>query len=145
MKTGFTGTRRGMSPKQEVAVTALLIKLNPTEVHHGDCIGADEDFAAISHCHCEPRPKIVAHPGKIANGGDNELRANSPYNDEVRETKTHFARNREIVDESDAVIATPFESERQPTGGTWYTVGYAKKKKKRLYIVWPSGTIEESN
>ncbi len=58
--------------------------------------------------------------------------------------KTYFARNRDIVDAADLLIATPFNNFEEDRGGTWYTVNYARKRKKPIVIVWPTGkaTIE---
>lgn len=143
MKVGFTGTRRGMTEAQRLTVRALLGLLGVTEAHHGDCVGADADFAAVCAA-LEPRPRIIAHPGESAAGGENHLRANSPHNDEVLSVKTHFARNRDIVTVCDVLIATPADPVPQTRGGTWYTIDYAGKKGRRRFIVWPDGNGEES-
>lgn len=60
MKIGFTGTQQGMSWEQRQALTKQLLVLQPTEFHHGDCIGADAEAheAAIR----AGVPKIVVHP-----------------------------------------------------------------------------------
>lgn len=146
MKVGFTGTRSGMTAEQKATVLRLLTELKPDTVHHGDCLGADSDFADICAA-LIPRPWIIAHPGESAKGGANELRAFNANNDEVMPVRTHFARNREIVkalrDIGDTLIATPFQSERQTNGGTWYTVDFAEKQAKRVVIVWPNGTTNE--
>jgi hypothetical protein len=43
MIIGFTGTRYGMTDKQKSSLQSILSKLETiTEVHHGDCIGAEE-------------------------------------------------------------------------------------------------------
>jgi hypothetical protein len=138
MIVSFTGTRRGMTDAQWATVQTLLVRLAPTEVHHGDCVGADSDFAEI----CSglvPRPRIIAHPGESAGGGENHLRANSPHNDEVLPTKTHFARNRDLVNAADVLVAAPAEMERQERGGTWYTIDFAGKRKKPAHVVLPTG------
>lgn len=45
---GFTGTQRGMTGVQIRVVMQLLISLAATDVHHGDCIGSDDDFHLIT-------------------------------------------------------------------------------------------------
>ena len=42
MIIGFTGSRKGMTGEQAAVVMRLL--LSATEGHHGDCVGADEQF-----------------------------------------------------------------------------------------------------
>lgn len=145
---GFTGTRGGMTDAQKDAFSRIICGgPAPTSFHHGDCVGADDEAANIVAQICkdggEDRPPIVivCHPPK-----DEEHRAfNDKYN-VILEAKTHFARNRDIVDACDILIATPREMSRQDRGGTWYTIDYAKKKKKRTTIIFPDGscTIEPS-
>lgn len=36
------------------------------------------------------------------------------------------------------------DSEKQHHGGTWYTIGYAEKRRKPTIIVWPNGEISDS-
>jgi hypothetical protein len=47
MKIGVTGTRSGMTQMQ-YSVCNTIFGPHITEVHHGDCIGADLDFAEIA-------------------------------------------------------------------------------------------------
>ncbi len=140
MTLGFSGTRSGMTLAQRETVLRLLQELQPTKVRHGDCLGSDDEFADICHTFI-PRPGIVAHPGVSARGGDNHLRAYNPHSDEACEPKTHFARNRDIVDLSDRIIATPYQPEPQTNGGTWYTINYARKRSKIVYVVNPDGSL----
>jgi hypothetical protein len=134
MKLGFTGTRRGMTTKQAETFQQVLKSCNPGEFHHGDCIGADDEAADIAHDFLLP-DMIVVHPPT----DDTHRAFNGSGNERMREPKTHFARNRDIVDETDMLIAAPYESEHQKRGGTWYTVDYAKKKRRRVIIIWPDG------
>lgn len=131
-----------MTTEQRSVVNRLLWEWLPDEVHHGDCVGADAEFAEMCAA-LVPRPRIVAHPGESAKGGENHLRANSPHNDDVLPTKTHFARNRDMVDllvaDSDALVGTPADEEWQPHGGTWYTLDYAIKQGVKVINVSPSG------
>ncbi len=72
------------------------------------------------------------------------MRAFNPHAKETRPAKTHFARNRDIVDETEVLIACPCEMEHQDRGGTWYTADYALKRGKRTIIVWPDGSMKET-
>lgn len=138
MRIGFSGTRRGMSPAQMATVRELLTRLQPTEVHHGDCVGADAHFHNIVRSLYEPEVcPIVIHPGP-----DGPLRAHKD-GDEVLPEKNHFARNRDIVRGCGVLIATPAEAGWQPRGGTWYTIDFAAKVGRRRFIVSPDGTVWE--
>lgn len=131
MKLGFTGTREGMTIPQRLKVNALLERLQPLEVHHGDCVGSDRDFHVI----VSKRVRTVAHP---ATGS--KLRAFCDA-DEIREPKPPLERDRDIVNECHGLLATPrFMSEEQRSG-TWYTTRYALRCSKPAWIVWPDGSV----
>lgn len=139
MKVGFTGTRNGCSVAQRAALEELLQKFDITEGHHGDCIGADAEFHDILEWtqKCGRRLFIVVHPPE-----KDEHRA-WKQGHIVRPAKSHFARNRDIVDSCDVIVACPPCATWQPNGGTFYTMDYAKKKQKPLYVIWPTGAILE--
>jgi hypothetical protein len=137
LKIGFTGTRHGMTDAQKDSFFKMIGDLKPLYFLHGDCIGADDDAAHLVSLN-DPETVIVALPGP-----EKEMRAFNQCSDEVRPVKTHFARNRDIVDETDLLIATPQQDAHQPKGGTWYTVDYALKKGKRVVMIWPDGTVDQ--
>jgi hypothetical protein len=146
MIVSFTGTSRGMTAEQKATVGRLLAEFRPTEVHHGDCVGADTECAEIAAA-LVPRPIIVAHPGKNASTDDHILLANSPHNDLVLAPKTHFARNRDLADllvgGEGLLVATPFDSRPVALGGTAYTIARCRKRAKRFVVVWPDGHTTE--
>lgn len=146
MKVGFTGTRHGMSDAQRASFGTLIVfdvDTKPPHFHHGACKGADAEAARLVR-YIDPDSFIVAHPGKSAGGGDNEWLDQESVADanEVRETQTHFARNRTIVDETDILVACPGDMIEQLRGGTWYTIGYARKVGRHVVIIWPDGRVE---
>ncbi len=139
---GVTGTRSGMTSYQRAKVESFLGCLNttapdaiPVNVHHGDCVGVDVEFAEISRLN---GLRTICHPPI-----DSKLRAwhNS---DEILEPKSYFARNRDIVDVSKMLFVIPYQMEWQANGGTWYTHDYAKKKRIFRYIVWPEPSDQQS-
>ena len=139
MKMGFSGTRNGMTEAQKNAFVRLIDAEPPNWFHHGSCVGADCEAALIVRMRFPVYCVIVRHPPK-----DTSLMAqNAPYGED-RPAKSHLARNRDIVNETELLIATPFQMEHQESGGTWYTIDFAKKKKKKVTIIYPDGTLEES-
>jgi hypothetical protein len=151
MKTlniGVTGTRNGMNTSQQSFVReylslsnigSLIIPPNSTfelELHHGDCIGVDVEVANIAQ---ELGYKTVNYPPI-----ETSLRAYHK-SDIILEPKTYFARNRDIVDNSEILLVVPMENSHQTKGGTWYTHDYAKKKNKTIFVFYPNGNIEVSN
>lgn len=129
MILGMTGSRDGMS---EFAMSKLIEFLDThrvSEAHHGDCIGADEEF----HEQCESRNiPIVVHPP--LNGS---MRAYKPSS-KILEPKGYLKRNKNIVDASDFIIAFPSTHTEVLRSGTWATIRYAKKQKKPILIIYPT-------
>lgn len=149
LSIGFTGTRYGMSPQQHLAVGRIAVEVLYSSTHPrsdrddvakflvniGDCIGADGEFFDIM------RPFrgswLVGHPGPL---NDAERQAGRDY-DERRPHSPHMKRNQAIVDESNVMIATPFEMAEQHHGGTWRTIGFARKAGRPLAIVDRNGGV----
>ena len=132
MKVGITGTRNAVTDKQVTEMIRFLKSLpEGSELHHGDCVGADFQAAVIAQ---HIGIKTVCHPPEKI-----ELRA-FHRSDEKRPEKSYLARNRAIVDEVDMLMVVPMQDEWQPRGGTWYTHDYAKKKGKPVQMFWPTWT-----
>jgi len=130
ISVGFTGTQVGMNINQRIIVDAFLRRLKPTEVHHGDCIGADTDFHNI----CKAlNTNIIIHPPII------ETKRGFNYSEFIHHPKDYLVRNHDIVDASDWLFATPKENEEVLRSGTWATIRYAKKhlQKQRVIIIKP--------
>lgn len=126
---GFTGTRKGMTDYQKRSMRAHLESMNPKYLHHGDCIGADEDVHNIAR---ELGIEIVIHPPINAS-----LRA---FCDSVHNYAPlpYLERNKVIVRSSDLVIAAPNQKKEQLRSGTWSTIRYATKLEKQLIIIYPN-------
>jgi hypothetical protein len=143
IRIGFTGTRTGMSLDQYETVRSLLMLAASdadVEVHHGDCVGADEDV----HDLCEGLGvAVIIHPPK-----EDRLRAFCHGAIRLEPRKPYLKRNHAIVDATDFLIATPRESRvpRPARGqGTWSTVRYAEGHGRVVYVVWPSGDVLVEN
>ena len=139
MKTfalGITGTRSGMNDSQMHQFKSLMdfIKQEKAaiEFHHGDCVGVDVEAAYIVQ---QMGYQTVCHPPI-----KEDLRA-FHKSDQILEQKSHFARNRDIVDNVDMLIVVPWQDEWHSRGGTWYTHDYAKKEGVEIYMIWPSEEV----
>jgi hypothetical protein len=144
MNLGFTGTRHGLTHPQRVSFSNLLVRLEETGhrvlvFRHGSCQGADVEAALATRVVCGSDVRIIAHPGPDVD----KHQVDSGVDDEKLPGKTHFARNRDIVACTDALVACPHDDVEQPFGGTWYTVRHALKKGKRVYLVWPGGEVTD--
>ena len=133
---GITGTRSGMNDTQKKNVTEFLrdsLKQHSlSTLHHGDCIGVDVEIANIAK---SMGYYIINHPPT-----NSDLRAFHESN-AYKKPLTYFARNRNIVDETDLLLVVPFQNFPQNSGGTWYTYDYAIKNKKNYMIFYPDGRI----
>lgn len=147
MRIGFTGTRRGMSEPQRNVVQILLAEFGAepgSTFHHGDCVGADEqahrqaDAVGLGIFIYPPIDSTHrTHCGLLKLAQGSQIR-------KIYQPKHYTARNRDIVNSSDIIIAAPREFEEQSFGGTWYTVRYARKAGKRVLIVYPDGIVVEA-
>lgn len=138
-KIGFTGTQIGMTDPQ-LSITRFLIKkhLNEIEeVHHGDYIGADDDFHTLVRLHSNI--KIVIHPPK------NKSKRAFRLGDIMLEPDEYLKRNHDIVDACDILIATPKENKEVLRSGTWATIRYGKKSGKTVIIIFPDGKVNITN
>lgn len=133
LKIGFMGTRHGMTDEQKTEFKKLIKAKKFKEFHHGMCAGSDE----IAHHLIEENKKdvnIVGHPPTWS-GSVVKLTCHT-----ILPEDTYLKRNKEIVDSTDFLIATPDAKERGGSG-TWKTVRYARKKGKRIYIIHKNGRV----
>lgn len=128
MRIGFTGTGQGATLHQKQQIEHHLKLLGATELHHGDCIGAD---ASAHYIATKLNIKTVQHPPTL------------PYArafticDDVRPQKHYIERNHHIVNECEHLIACPQGTTEVLRSGTWATIRYARKVGKPVTIIWP--------
>jgi hypothetical protein len=142
MNVGFTGTQKGWTKEQKDSFYRIIDKhdflIKPkywTSFHHGDCIGADWQAHFLIDLMKVP---IVIHPPI-----KEDKRAFCQHYTEIRKQKEYLARNKDIVNETDVLIATPKEDKEIVRSGTWSTVRYARKKGKRIIIIYPDGMVSD--
>ena len=134
MKTksvGFSGSRVKLSQER---YGDLFNKLDNFKkegyafFRHGDCIGSDE----IAHGFALKLGfSIILHPPIIS-----FKRAFCKNTTIVNPTKPFLIRNREIVDNSDILIAMPKNpKEEELRSGTWQTIRYARKRGREIFII----------
>lgn len=133
-RVGVTGARSGLTAQQEPKLTQALTILRDgrgaMDLHHGDCVGADALAAEIAE---DLGYRVVSHPPV-----KDQFRANQ-FSHEVREPTGYRARDRQIVDEVELLIALPNCYLPIPGSGTWYTIGYAQSVGRPLLYIWPDG------
>lgn len=135
---GFTGARDGMTAAQAEAVDALLAAL--AERHpqrtlcglHGDCVGADADFDAI----CKRRAIAV----KIRPASNQGMRAGCD-SEVIAEPRPPLVRNREIVADSELLIACPRTREEVLRSGVWATIRAMRRTGRPIWLVAPDGAL----
>jgi hypothetical protein len=130
MKLGMTGNRHGISALAMHTLQNYLSEHHITEVHHGDCRGADEDFHNVV---TEKGIRTVIHPP------DNSTMRAHCKGSEILNPKPYIRRNHDIVDASEILIAFPSTKKEIQRSGTWATVRYARKQKKQVILIYPDG------
>ena len=126
MIVGFTGTQYGMSEEQLLQCACVLKELGPTEFHHGDCVGADEQANGIARA---LGIKTAGHPPF--------LRTKRAYCkcDIWFAPKEYLDRNHDIVDICEHLIVAPRHNKEQLRSGTWATYRYAMKRGRTYTIL----------
>jgi len=121
-----------MTDAQRERLERHVLKEPPAEFHHGDCVGADKQaHYIVSNWNI----RTIGHPPSSFS-----LRAWCEC-DERREFKDYHARDRDIVDETDYLIAAPKSAAEEQRSGTWYTIRYARLKGKPVFIILPDGSV----
>lgn len=132
---GFTGTRYGMTLKQELAFREVIAQLKPESFMHGDCVGADieahdivKELFPLCAVYIFPATSTVHRKGTHTYPPDLPLK-----------------RNRKIVSMSKIMIASPLVPDEQVRGGTWSTIRFARSLLRPLYLLLPNGDVLMEN
>ncbi len=137
---GFTGTRRGMIQPQRASMRQVLTEFPTQTFRHGDCVGADAQAQAQAHDMMRelfPLTSIAVHPPKIA------VNRAFKQGNIIHEPKDYLERNKDIIDQSEMLIAAPKGMSEDFRGsGTWHAIRYARSLKRLVIIVWPIGRVE---
>lgn len=142
LHVGFTGTRQGMTDSQKSGLIALFELIGRKNLinailHHGDCVGADAEADDIISLY---GGNVVIHPPTAtqyrAFKNQEESRPKGLANViEVHKPSAYLVRDRRIVDSCRLLIAAP--KSFVETGGTWYTINYAKRERRSVLILNP--------
>jgi hypothetical protein len=133
---GFTGTRDGLTRYQRVRLDeALEDYIGRAEeidqqvvFHHGDCLGADAQAHGVA---MRANISVIIHPPD-----DTKLRAFCAGATWVCPEAPYLNRNKDIVDSTSILVATP-KGPETTRSGTWSTIRYAMKKGKEIIIIPP--------
>lgn len=128
---GFTGSRLEPS-KQQIEWLSKQFDRR-VEFHHGACVGADAAAHAIAKA---ADARIVVHPPI-----DEKLMMPRDHTVVYRRAKAYLTRNRDIVNDSERMLALPNGPRRYPSG-TWYTIEYALEHGIPVTMCYPDGTVE---
>lgn len=146
MTFGITGTRNGMTAAQKQHVHLMLssglLAPAPRVFVHGDCIGADQQAAVMAQ---ELGYHTVALPGFNPRDPANTGNRAFHLSDEVHPPQAFLVRDRQIVDLADLMLATPAQEQEVMRSGTWATVRYARKVRRKLLLILPSGKVIEEH
>ncbi len=130
----YPGTRHGATADQLVKLIETLYKIGATEIHHGDCIGVDEQAHNVAR---ELFLNIVIHPPQV----DVKRAFCEGKKVTVLEPLPYLDRNKQIVNETDLLIALPGQVEEQLRSGTWATVRYAQRLHRPFVLITPAGKV----
>lgn len=142
---GFTGTQHGMTTNQRESVEALMTAfaraieiggqdVETIPVHHGLCVGADEQLNEIAF---RLRFRTVGHEASDVPG----RKVARVEVDDRADPRPAMERNT-LIASMPIVVAAPFTYMEVRRSGTWATVRRARKSTvTRLWIVDPDGRV----
>lgn len=131
---GITGSLEGLTGPQ-LRWAKQFIQDNVVRVlHHGNCIGGDEDVATLFYKGQDTY--IIAHPGHIST-----MQSKISFNDLVLPEKHTLARNRLIVNSSDLLLGFPKIDDEDDNSGSWYTIRWAKRHRTPVIVISPTGMM----
>ncbi len=132
-RVGFTGSAKGLMPKQGRVLEALLRQLweqGAGEFHHGDCVGADESAHRMAK---KLGYRVVVHPPSVG------AKRAFCYDAIILPARPYLIRNRDIVNASDVLLAAPDEYDEVLRSGVWSTVRYARRLERPRILIFPNG------
>lgn len=132
MRVGFTGTQQGMTGGQAVDFIDTLTALKPTEFHHGDCVGADEQAHDLVRMFFAD-VRIVVHPPDV------DAKRAFKQGDETLVPLPYLMRNKQIVWATEVLLAAP-KGDEVARSGTWATVREARRQHRPIYFVMKGET-----
>ncbi len=136
MKVGVSGTQKGITAYQTHRVFDLLDAWDWSQLHHGNCVGADEEIAFIAlemrgyTSLLEKKQIVIAHPTI------HKQQSEKSYFDEIRPNFPPLVRNHNIVDAVQRMIICP-GGIYTLRSGTWATFRYAVKRHKIIHLIPP--------
>lgn len=135
MIAGITGPRTGASQRALLSVAQTLCAYNVRVLHDGDCIGVDAEvyylaraFGIHVELHPPTNPKYRAYCARLG--------------DVVHPEKGYHDRDMDTVNAAEFMIGVPnvVSVHIKPTGGTGWTIDYARSVLKPLVLIWPDGS-----
>lgn len=133
---GVTSTRKGLNEVQRLWVTFFLKEHQVNVLHHGDCVGGDDELAKMFH---QKGTYVIAHPAHTIN----KYKAKCQINDLILSPDDTLARNQTIVRHSELVLGFPYTIEEEVRSGTWFTIRHAKKLKVPVLVIKPNGEVDD--
>jgi hypothetical protein len=131
MKVGMTGTQIGATDKQMNLFWTVLQEHKATELHHGDCVGADAQAHAVAR---KLKLKVVIHPP------DNPSKRAFCAAHEERLSRPYLIRNLDIIEAVDLLVGLPGGPEKVRSG-TWSTIRQARRRGKKVIVIMPDGEV----
>lgn len=136
----FSGTQHGMTDSQQWVCDLIFAVLRSLDdevwLHEGDCIGSDIQAATIARAR-----GLLIHEHAPSDG---RKRGWFQGPDATSEPAYYLERNRNMVDVSRLLLATPGEPLEVLRSGTWSTIRYARRQGKRVIVVGRDGNLLES-
>jgi hypothetical protein len=135
---GESGTREGATKLQVASVGWLWSRYDISLLHNGAYYrGVDRQLYHLAKGFQIP---VILHPPHW-----DDIQVFWGIEDEQRDAAPSLVRNKNIILESECMVAIPRGIKEELRSGTWMTVRHTRKQSKPLAIVWPNGLISYEN
>lgn len=139
----ISGTRKGLTPAQKEEFLKLLHRLpNLQTLRHGNCEGADDEIDELVRSHVAVGGReltIHIHPATNKTWSAACERRHGAH--VLHAPGAYLTRNKDMVNAAQLAVCFPKTKVEEPRGGTWHVVRLARRTKKPLVIVYPSGAL----
>jgi hypothetical protein len=137
MTVGITGTQNGCTTPQRIKLYAELDRLwlhAHRILHHGDCIGVDEEAATIW---AELGGETISHPPI------KEVKRAFHKSTKILPPKDYGVRDYDIVYASRHMVCCPGNMTEMMRGsGTWLTIRITRRLRVPHTIIFPTGEVQ---
>jgi len=138
VRLSFTGTHRGMTQAQVLSLADFIARASV--LVHGACVGADDEADILAVFFRVPRRAFPSTSASMRITND-VLESRIGSRVFIYPAAPPLVRNRDIVRQSDHLVACPAQPIEVLRSGTWATVREARRIGIPVTVITPAGDL----